>query len=91
MTMHVIYRVDETVSRLGASVVEGEEWRRTNGGAPGGNTKLLEAAVPCYPLSSLLTAGGLQRLDFLTLDLEGLELQALKTLNWDLHDIKVKC
>ena len=91
--MHRVYNVNLTWTRYGASVLEGEAWKRTNNVGSidkNPNEKLYKSVVPCYPLSTLLMAGDLQNLDFLTLDLEGLELQALKTLDWKRHDIKVR-
>jgi hypothetical protein len=40
-------------------------------------------------LYSLLEAAGFTELDFLSLDLEGVELQVLKTIPFDKVDIKV--
>jgi len=53
--------------------------RQSNETRPG-----LEAIVPCEKLSTLLaqTAGGLTHIDFLSLDVEGYELLALRTVDW---------
>ena len=40
--------------------------------------------VECYPLYSLFLAVGIgQKIDFLSLDIEGAELAVLKTIPWD--------
>jgi hypothetical protein len=90
--MHMTYDVNVSWTRFGASVVQGDGWRRTNNGDYKNDPKikLFEGLVPCYPLPSLLMAADLQNVDFLTLDLEGLELQALKTMDWKKHDIKAR-
>ena len=41
------------------------------------------ADVRCFPLSSILQAVGIQHVDFFSLDVEGAELQILKTLPFD--------
>jgi hypothetical protein len=45
--------------------------------------------VDCFPIYSLLKAAGMSELDFLSLDLEGVELQVLKTIPFHKVDIKV--
>ncbi|CAG0917838.1 unnamed protein product [Notodromas monacha] len=52
-------------------------------------TRQVFTVVECYPLYSLLVASGLTSLDYLSLDLEGVELKVLKTLPWNKVDIKV--
>jgi len=44
-------------------------------------------SVQCFPLYSLLLAAGLQRVDLLSLDIEGAEQAVLETLPWDKLDI----
>ena len=46
-------------------------------------------SVDCYPLYDVLVAADLTTLDVLMLDVQGPELQILRTLPWDLVDIKV--
>jgi len=45
--------------------------------------------VQCFPLYSLLLALGNPRVDFFSLDIEGLELDVLKTIPFDKVDIRV--
>ncbi|CAG0922098.1 unnamed protein product [Notodromas monacha] len=47
------------------------------------------ATVDCYPLEALLSAANFQEIDLFSLDVEGVELQVLKTINWDNVKIKV--
>ena len=43
----------------------------------------------CFPLYSMLSAAGLTSLDFLSLDVEGIDHLVLKSLPWKKVDIKV--
>ena len=43
----------------------------------------------CFPLHSILFAIGNPSIDYFSLDIEGLELDVLKTIPWDKVDIKV--
>jgi len=43
--------------------------------------------VQCFPLYSLLIAAGLPRVDLLSLDIEGAELNVLETVPWEKVDI----
>ena len=45
--------------------------------------------VTCYPLFSLLLAMNVSRVDYFSLDVEGWELEVLKTIPFDKIDIKV--
>ena len=45
--------------------------------------------VDCYPIYSLLAAVEMTELDFMSLDLEGVELQVLKTIPFHKVNIKV--
>jgi len=45
--------------------------------------------VQCFPLYSVLRAIGNPRVDYFSLDIEGPEFQVLKTVPWDLVDIRV--
>jgi len=45
--------------------------------------------VPCFPLDTILTALNRSRVDYLSLDIEGLELAVLKTIDWSRVDIRV--
>jgi Methyltransferase FkbM domain len=44
--------------------------------------------VPCFPLESLLLALNRTRIDYLSLDVEGLELDVLETIPWTRFDIR---
>jgi FkbM family methyltransferase len=45
--------------------------------------------VECYPLAFILAAANVDTLDFLSLDVQGAEMNILKTLPWDIIDIDV--
>jgi hypothetical protein len=45
--------------------------------------------VPCFPLESLMAALNRTRIDYLSLDIEGAELDVLKTIPWDRLDIRI--
>ncbi|CAL8142823.1 unnamed protein product [Orchesella dallaii] len=45
--------------------------------------------VPCFPIYSILSALNIFRVDYLSLDVQGLELQVLKTIPWNLVRIDV--
>ena len=47
------------------------------------------ANVQCFPLYSILLAHGRKTVDFFSLDVEGHELQILKTIPWHKVDITV--
>ena len=48
-----------------------------------------EEAVQCFPFYSILLATGRTRIDLFSLDVEGDEMEVLKTIPWDKVDIKV--
>ena len=43
----------------------------------------------CFPFHSILFAIGNPTVDYFSLDIEGIELDVLKTIPWDKVDIKV--
>ena len=45
--------------------------------------------VQCFPLYSILLASGRTKIDIFSLDIEGAELDVLKTIPWGKVDIKV--
>ena len=45
--------------------------------------------IPCFPLETLLAALDRKTVDFFSLDVEGVELEILKTIPYDRIDIKV--
>jgi len=45
--------------------------------------------APCFPLETILAAVNRSRVDYLSLDVEGVELQVLKTIDWSRLDISV--
>ena len=48
-----------------------------------------QSKVLCFPFYSVLLAMGNPVVDYFSLDVEGAELQILKTIPWDKVDIKV--
>jgi hypothetical protein len=46
--------------------------------------------VQCFPLFAILSALNRTRIDYFSLDIEGDELQVLKTVPWNRVDIKVR-
>ena len=50
-----------------------------------------EIQVLCFPFHSILFAIGNPSVDYFSLDIEGIELDVLKTIPWDKVDIKVAC
>ncbi|XP_018011370.1 protein Star-like [Hyalella azteca] len=46
------------------------------------------ARVPCYPFYSVLTALGNPVVDFMTLDVEGVEMKVLRSIPW--NDVKIR-
>lgn len=44
--------------------------------------------APCFPLESLLLAVNRSRIDYFSLDVEGVELEVLETVPWDRLDIR---
>ena len=48
-----------------------------------------EIQVVCFPFHSILFAIGNPSVDYFSLDIEGIELDVLKTIPWDKVDIKV--
>jgi len=44
--------------------------------------------VPCFPLESLLLAINQTRVDYFSLDVEGMELEVLETIPWSRLDIR---
>ena len=62
----------------------------SNVGKHSGNAKdYVEFEVQCFPLYSLLKAIGQLEVDYFSLDIEGAELEILKTIPWDKLKIKV--
>ena len=45
--------------------------------------------VQCFPFYSVLLASNRVNVDYFSLDIEGFEMQILKTIPWDQVDIKV--
>ncbi|CAG0917900.1 unnamed protein product [Notodromas monacha] len=64
-----------------------EDWMKGSSAIDGYHTVALEnqtyIEVQCYPLMSILRAAGLTNLDVLCLDVQGAELDILKSLSWD--------
>ena len=56
----------------------------------GRKSKIAEVTmVQCFPLYSILLASGRTKIDLFSLDIEGAELEVLKTIPWAKVDIKV--
>ena len=51
------------------------------------NAQIIKAT--CFPFHSILFAIGNPSVDYFSLDIEGIELDVLKTIPWDKVDIKV--
>ena len=45
--------------------------------------------VPCFKFTSIMSAFKLQSIDYFSLDVEGVELAVLKTIPFDLYNIKI--
>jgi len=45
--------------------------------------------VPCFPLETLLLAINVTRIDYFSLDVEGVELPILRTVPWKRFDIRI--
>ncbi|XP_018010989.1 protein Star-like [Hyalella azteca] len=65
--------------------IAGEAWGNTLM-----NAKKTEESlrVPCYPLYSILAALGNPVIDYMSLDVEGVEMKVLKNIPWD--DVKIR-
>ena len=48
-----------------------------------------DAFVPCFPLESLLAAINQTHIDYFSLDVEGAEMDVLKTIPWNKLDIDI--
>jgi FkbM family methyltransferase len=71
--------------------MDGEDWKK-GGGTLGylkvhGSVSAIQ--VDCYPLANILAAANVSRLDLLSLDVQGAELDILRTIPWDVIDIQV--
>ena len=53
------------------------------------NSKELQVTVNCFPLSSITAALGVSHVDYLSLDVEGPEIEILKTIDWTRLQIDV--
>ena len=56
---------------------------------PSSGSKSGYAEVQCLPLYSILLAANVTTVDYFSLDVEGHELEVLRTIPWDKVDIKV--
>jgi FkbM family methyltransferase len=64
------------------ATIEKTKFNNDLNSAPDGK-QLMLSKVECYPLYSLMLATSLTVVDFLALDVEGIELQVLSTLPWE--------
>ena len=74
-------------SEPGHSHIEGEAKTLQKPGRPDVDPEMV--TVQCFPFYSVLLAVGRTQLDFFSLDVEGHELQILKTIPWHKVEIKV--
>jgi len=51
--------------------------------------KRKQTLVPCFPLETLLASLNRSRVDYFSLDIEGLELHILKTIDWTRVNISI--
>ena len=70
------------------SHIEGEAKTLQKPGIPGVDPGLV--TIQCFPFYSVLLAVGQTRIDFFSLDVEGHELEMLKTIPWHKVDNKVR-
>jgi hypothetical protein len=77
---------DPWLERTGT--INKRKWDKNDAGVTKTRTYIY-TIVDCFPIYSLLKAAGMTKLDFLSLDLEGVELQVLSTIPFDKVDIKV--
>ena len=88
--MRMVHMPNDTMSRYGATVIRNGTWINSNSEHLNDtNANFFQTDIPCFPLTTLLLAANLPNIDLLALDLEVVELQVLKTVKWELHDIKV--
>jgi hypothetical protein len=87
--MRMVYQPDSIQSRYRASLSQ-KQWNMDyKDYNPDKGSKLFVATVDCFPLQSLLLAANFSTIDFLSLNLEGVELKVLKTLDWEKIAVKV--
>uniref|UniRef100_A0A2P2IA64 Protein Star-like n=1 Tax=Hirondellea gigas TaxID=1518452 RepID=A0A2P2IA64_9CRUS len=82
--MELPFRQVTLDAKYNGLVMEGENVTRSNVSS----TTIL---VPCYPFYNILEAVGNPIVDFLSLDIEGAELEVLKTIPWDKVKIRLIC
>ena len=58
-------------------------------GFPGGVPQSKILTMQCVPFYSIIAALGNPKIDFFSLDIDGVDLQVLKTIPWELVDISV--
>ncbi len=56
-----------------------------------GNKNLIKRKIKTNTIKNLLKKANINKIDFLNIDIEGHELEVLKTLNFNHYDIKVIC
>ena len=71
--------------------MDAEDWKK--GGGTLGYMKVhgvvSTIVVDCYPFANILAAANVSHLDLLSLDVQGAELDIIKTIPWDVIDIQV--
>jgi len=80
----------------GSIIVPGKP--RSGDNIPSNQRKIIKESIAqirqtlrmqCFPLYSMLKAAGMTKLDYISLDLEGIELEVLKSLPWEKVDINI--
>jgi hypothetical protein len=79
--MQMVYNPKSVKSRWGASVSH-KKWDTDAKGYKPDKHEVFVATVDCFPLQSILLAANLTIIDFFSLDLEGVELKVLRTVDW---------
>jgi hypothetical protein len=86
MLLQVPY--EQSYTQLGRLLYDGTNPRTDVEDKPGLKRLTERQYVPCFPLESLLLAIGQTRIDYFSLDVEGLELDVLETIPWKQFDIR---
>jgi hypothetical protein len=86
--MQMVYNPKSVKSRWGASISQ-KKWDTDAKGYKPIKDEMFVATVDCFPLQSILLAANLTIIDFFSLDLEGIELKVLRTVDWKKITMKV--
>ena len=88
-----VIRKNRNVTSLNACISTDSKEILVNVLAAGQGSKITDQGagafrVPCFTFSSIMSAFKLQSIDYFSLDVEGFELDVLKTIPYDKYDIK---